>query len=254
MAVTQSPGKISICFINLASDVDRRQRLEAELLRLKLDGQRLDAVKWKNLSVTQQAVFYSAALNASQYHVSLVDGEKGCYASHIVAWKKLLASNHAAMLVLEDDVRLADCLPQVLRTIEHLDVPWDMIKLMGREQEKIRSQRPLIGGIRLIEYRRIPSMTAGYVVSRRGAEKLLASRQPFGRPIDVDLRFWWENDLVVLGVTPAVLVLDETSLISSIGQKAARKNWYGSWRKFKVKLELTVRNFLGNMKRGKLLN
>jgi glycosyl transferase family 25 len=254
MALIRPPTGVSICFINLASDVDRRCRLEAELQRLGLQGQRLDAVRWKNLSTAQQAEFYSDTLNARQYHVALVDGEKGCYASHIVAWENLLRSNAAAMLVLEDDVRLSDGLPEVLRAIQELELPWDMVKMIGREKEKIRSQWPLTDGVRLVEYQRIPSMTAGYVVSRRGAEKLIASRKPFGRPIDVDLRFWWENNLVVLGVTPSVLILDETSFISSIGQKGVKKNWYGSWRKFKVKLELTVRNALGNLKRGKLLH
>lgn len=38
---------------------------------------------------------------------------------------------------------------------------------------------PLVPGTALVDYSRVPSMTAGYVVSRAGAAKLLVHRQPF---------------------------------------------------------------------------
>ncbi len=252
--MASSPMDIPIFYINLASDTQRRQCMEAELQRLKLDGQRIDAIRWTALPEAEQATLYSDALNERQFYVPLVAGEKGCYASHLLAWRQLLQRGDKAMVVLEDDVRFDDRLPAVLAAIARLDQPWDMIKLIGREQEKIRSQRKLVDGVMLVEYARVPSLTAGYVVSRSGAQKLLASRQPFGRPVDVDLRFWWENKLVVLGVTPAVLILDETSLVSSIGQKVGKRRWRSRWRKFRVKLELSVLNFLGKLRRPKLLD
>lgn len=247
------PIGIPVVFINLASDRQRRERMEAELSRLDLTWERLDAVRWTALPPAEQSALYSEELNARQFHVPLVAGEKGCYASHLKAWRQLLHSPHEAMVVLEDDVRVDERLPSILAAIGRLELPWDMIKLIGREQEKIRSQRELLDGVMLVEYSRVPSLTAGYVVSRSGAQKLLASRQPFGRPVDVDLRFWWENDLLVLGVTPAALILDETSLVSSIGEKAERRSWLYRWKKFRVKLELTVLNFLAQIKRRKLL-
>ena len=168
----------------------------------------------------------------------------------------LLESQHPAMVVLEDDVRFDDQLPSVLHAIGDLDLPWDMIKLIGREREKVRSRRELIEGIDLVEYARVPSLTAGYVISRSGAQKLLASRIPFGRPIDVDLRFWWENDLLVLGVTPSMLILDETSFVSSIGSKAdhSLKNRGLRWKKFRIKFFLTIKNWQANRHRPLLLD
>ena len=209
---------LPVYYINLASDVLRRERMEMELERIQLDGRRLEAIRWTALSDTEQHELYSADLNQKQFHLPLVAGEKGCYASHIKAWRTLLDSEYQAMVVLEDDVRFDDRLPSVLNAINDLKLPWYMIKLIGREREKVRAQRDLIPGISLVEYARVPSLTAGYVISRAGAKKLLTSRLPFGRPIDIDLRFWWENELVVLGVTPSVLILDETSFVSSTNQ------------------------------------
>ena len=51
-----------------------------------------------------------------------------------------------------------------------------------------------------------------------------------------------------------MLVLDETSLVSSIGQKVGKRRWLSRWRKFRVKLELSTLNFLGKLRRPKLLD
>ncbi len=123
--------------------------------------------------------------------------------------------------------------------------PRDMVKLIGRAElgrvEKFGHTQALIGSTRLISYHRVPSFTAAYVISREGAAKLLASRRPFGRPIDVDLRYWWESGLQIKGVLPAAVGLDESSQQSSIGKKSA-DNLLTKWRKFRLKACYTALN------------
>lgn len=241
---------LPIVFINLDGDVERRHRMELELARLKLDGQRFDATRWTQLPPDEQARLYSPELNAQQFHKSLVNGEKGCYASHLRCWQMLLSSDAPALVVLEDDVGLQDGFAEGIAAIEALAPGWDMIKLIGREREKLLAQRPLgQSQYQLVDYRRVPSLTAGYVISRTGAAKLLASRQPFGRPIDVDLRHWWESGLRVQGVMPALLRLDETSFASSIGTKESEAGLLAKWRKFRRKLDYTVQNTWHNLRR-----
>jgi len=234
---------LPIVYINLDKDEQRRRRMQDEFARLGLIAERLHAVWWKNLDAAQQASLYSADLNAGQYYQPLVDGEKGCYASHIHAWRQLLDSDAQALVVFEDDVQLCEGLSAVLDAIAALPAPWDMVKLMGRPQrEKTRWAKPLSAGHQLIAYRRVPSFTAGYVISRAGAQKLLQSRLPFGRPIDVDLRFWWENDLTILGVHPPVVRLDSTSAESTIPGRQGSSDWRIRWRKFRMKASLTWGN------------
>ena len=240
--MAEKSSSLPLVFVNLDRDAERRARLEAELARLNLQGERLHAVWWADLPAAEQDALYSPQLNQDQYYKPLVNGEKGCYASHIQAWRQLLASDAPAMVVLEDDVRLDDRLADGIAAIAALDIPWDMVKLLGRVQEKVRRQRPLLPGVALVEYQRVPSMTAGYVVSRAGAAKLLATRVPFGRPIDVDLRFWWENDLRILGTVPSLLILDDTSLVSSIWAEPARVALRQKLRKFRMKWRLTLGN------------
>ena len=234
---------LPLVFINLDKDSERRTRIEGQLAHLGLPGERLPAVWWKHLPPAEQSLLYSAERNHGLYYQPLVDGEKGCYASHNQAWRQLLASDAPALVVLEDDVRLTPQFADVVNAIAALQEPWDMVKLLGRDREKVRSQRPLVPGTALVDYSRVPSMTAGYVVSRAGAAKLLAHRQPFGRPIDVDLRFWWECDqLRILGVSPSAIALDDTSEVSSIWDTRDTLTPGQRWRKFTMKLALTLGN------------
>lgn len=233
-----------IVYINLAKDGERRRRMQAQSEAMGLDVQRREAVWWDDLSQAEQERYYSAHLNDRQYFKPLARGEKGCYGSHLRAWEELLASGAPAMFVFEDDVRFLPELPAALAAIEKLPADWDMIKLYGRAVEKTRQEQALADGLSLIRYRRVPSFCAGYAVSRRGAEKLLASRIPFGRPVDVDLRFWFENDLRIRGVAPSVIALDDTSETSSIWDVRDRLTPGQRWRKFRMKLELLVGNAL----------
>jgi len=234
---------LPIVFINLDRDAERRTRLLAELQQIDMPSERFPAVWWADVPPEQASRWYSDDLNARQYYKPLRNGEKGCYASHIGAWQQLLASDAPALVVLEDDVRLTPQFADAVNAIAALQEPWDMVKLLGRDREKVRSQRPLVPGTALVEYSRVPSMTAGYVVSRAGAAKLLAHRQPFGRPIDVDLRFWWECDqLRILGVAPSAIALDDTSEVSSIWDTRDTLTPGQRWRKFTMKLALTVGN------------
>lgn len=239
-------SSLPIVFINLSKDAERRERMTAQFAQMGLAASRLPAVWWADLSEAEQKRLFCAPQSHGRYFKPLSNGEKGCYASHLRSWQQLLDGDAPAMVVFEDDVRLLPQLPQALAAIEALpaDGSWDMIKLYGREPEKIANQGPLVaGGLQLISYQRVPSFAAGYVISRSGARKMLEARVPFDRPVDVDIRFWFENDLRVYGVYPSVIALDDTSEVSSIwAQKEAPADLAQRLRKFKMKLELTWGN------------
>ena len=236
---------LPVLYINLEKDALRRTRMEEQSKALDLSAQRLAAVYWADLDDKTQTRHHSPALNQRQYFKPLGNGEKGCYASHSLAWQQLLASNAPALAVFEDDVRFFPTLPAVLQAIAELPADsWDMVKLYGREHEKIAQRMPLADtGVELITYRRVPSFAAAYVISRAGAQKMLASRIPFGRPVDVDMRFWFENGVRTLGVFPSVVALDDTSADSSIWQDGRdRLTLTQRLRKLKMKLQLAWGN------------
>ena len=221
--------------------------MENEFHRLNISAKRLDATWWKTVPTDEANALYSIDLNKEQYYKPLSNGEKGCYASHIRAWKILLESDAEKIVVLEDDISLNDEFIKILDAIDKLDQEWDMIKLIGRERnEKIKSSENLLGTQNLIRYKKIPSCTTGYVLSRSGAKKLISSRIPFGRPIDIDLRFFWENDLKILGVHPAAISLADSSTQSSIWTTREKNSFRERMKKFKMKTKILFLNFLHN--------
>ena len=236
------PLALPLVYINLDEDEARRRGIESSFGAIGIVPERFAAVRWNRLSEPEQAALYSASLNARSYVRPLVAGEKGCYASHIGCWQRLLDSTASALVVLEDDVLPQPGFAELVAAVANLPSGWDMVKLIGRDRERPRERWPLAAGFELVSYRRVPSLTAGYVVSRSGAAKLLVSRRPFGRPIDVDLRQWWENRLRMRGVMPAAIALAPTEASSSIGARHGRASLAQRWGKFVFKLRYTVAN------------
>ncbi len=230
-----------VIFINLERDARRREHMVSQFARLGIEPQRFQATLWDALSQQSQRQLYCPALNRRQFHKPLSSGEKGCYASHIGAWRWLVDSPHAALVVLEDDVQLSKDFVPVLQSIEALDTPWDMIKLMGRtnpsRDRQVSQEAQLALGHSLVSYRRIPSGTVGYVLSRGSAARLLAARVPFGRPVDVDIRHWWECGVRVSGVEPQLVSLDPVGRQSSLGESVHEAGAAAKWRKLRYRFD-----------------
>lgn len=241
---TTTPGglHLPLVYINLAEDTGRREQFEAAFGAIGVRPERFDAVRWTRLTAAEQDALYSEALNAGNYFRPLVAGEKGCYASHLAVWQRLLDAGDRAWVVLEDDVLPRPGLVDAVNAIAALPDGWDMVKLIGRERERPLDCEPLAAGFELVTYRRVPSLTAGYVLSRSGARKLLAVRPPFARPIDVDLRMWWESGLVMRGLVPAAIALAPNEADSSIGARHGSPSLGQRWRKFVFKWHYSLAN------------
>jgi glycosyl transferase family 25 len=233
---------MQIVVINLASEQARWLAVSRQLERLGLAACRLEAVEGSALTAAERDALYSDELNRRQYHKPLRAGEIGCYASHLAAWQRLVRTGEEAMAVFEDDIEIDPDLPQVLAAVDRLRVPWDVVKLIGRDREKVRARRRLLAQRELIAYRRVPSLTGAYVINAAGAQKLLAHRRPFGRPVDVDLRHWWECDLDVLGVHPYPVRGAPSSQLSTIEDRRSDGNPIGRIRKLALQARYSVLN------------
>jgi glycosyl transferase family 25 len=235
---------MQIFLINLASHDARWRAASSQFVSLGLHPDRREAIAGSTLTRSERDVLYDEAQNSRDYHKPLRPGEIGCYASHLQCWRDLVASEERAMAVFEDDVEIAADLPYVLEAVDRARVPFDLVKLIGRSQEKIRERVPLCRGHELISYRRVPSLTGAYVITARGARKLLSHRPPFGRPVDVDIRHWWEHDLRVLGVHPYPVRPGAFSVDSTIEDRRARPDAGGRSKKLALQARYTLANWL----------
>jgi glycosyl transferase, family 25 len=233
-----------IALINLAAQEARWRSASGQFFALGMCPTREEAVAGTGLTLSERAQLYDESLNARKYHKPLRPGEIGCYASHLRCWRELVASGERAMAIFEDDIEIADDLPRVLDALGQLRVPCDLVKLIGRRQEKIHDSVPLCPGRDLIAYRRVPSLTGAYVITAGGARKLLRNRPPFGRPVDVDIRHWWEHDLRVLGAHPYPVRAGDSSKESTIEGRGAGACLASRSKKLALQVSYTFENWL----------
>lgn len=133
---------------------------------------------------------------------TLTRPEIGCYESHVKALREFLENGtESHLLVVEDDV-LVD-----------LDFTWnDLIVSMeeaGIDYIRLYSRRaPPARHVQywrnrwLIRYRWEPLGTQAYLVSRRGAAKLVDALTPLAREVDQQIDRYWEHGLLPYTLFP----------------------------------------------------
>jgi glycosyl transferase family 25 len=130
-------------------------------------------------------------------------------------------------------------LTSAMAVIETMNPDWDLVKLFTERAP--RSHGVSVGPFRLFHPAILPARTVGYAVSRRGARKLLASKERFARPLDMDLKHWWEKDLRVLVIQPSVLALAASHASTSALEPERRLARSNRFRRFFRNLEYQLR-------------
>lgn len=208
-------ARMQVFVINLASATDRLAYISGQI-----GGpfERIEAVRGDAVPERMAANFSGS--------VSLLAGEIGCYASHLIAAENIVARGLPYAVVLEDDAILASDFHEIVETcVKHLPAGWDIVALSDvKHCPHCRVER--LGDDRyLVRYAHFPKTTTAYILSQSGCRKLLAPRLRL-RPVDVDIRYGWEMGLNGYGILPPPAGPSE-KFASSI-PKSQRRRFY--WR------------------------
>lgn len=199
-----------VFLINLDKDKARLEAATAELARAGLPWQRIPAVNGRALPAERIEMVYDKRANCRRARHPLTAPEIGCYLSHIAAWRAIAGSGAPGGVVLEDDFRVVGDLGASLRAVFDDRGDWDMVKLFTfRPEARMLNRREISEEIAISEPYKIPSTTLGYVLRREAAEGLLRGGPRFFRPIDEDLKFFWEMDLKIALVEPQPILVGE---------------------------------------------
>ncbi len=191
---------LMVLLINLPRSTERLARMRSRLQMLGLDYEVLEAVdgraRWNELLPTVDVPSFERHVGRD-----VLPGEIGCYHSHLLAWKRFLASEAHVLLVLEDDMVFADDFMQALCTALQAAEHWDMLKLA-----KIRAKQPvcqgLLGPYRLNAYLGAATGFGAYLIQRETAKKLLPRLLPIRAPIDRELEQVHRHDIRHYGLEP----------------------------------------------------
>ena len=208
--------------INLDRAPHRLARITQQLQGLGLPFERLPAVDARSLSTVQ-----IAALDRDAYRrwhgMEPLNGELGCYLSHVLAMQRLLASTAEFGLLLEDDVLLTARLPAALQGLVRHAERWDMVKLSAVHSGTPQRVLEIAPGQHLAVMLSRCTGSSAYIVNRRAAkayvDHLLPMRLPYDHVFDQGWRFGLK--VRVLNPTPCLHDEDEASTIGSVG--ASRK-------------------------------
>ncbi len=214
--------------INLAANTKRMENSARALGAQGIVFERLEAINGWKLSDTEVASVYDAAQNRKRAKHPLVRPEIGCYLSHIECWRRIAESEAAGGFVFEDDISVSVDLAEVLKLVSGDDArDWDILKLFSFDHApRTVSARALGGKHRLVIPFRVPTCLIGYALTRQAAREMVARAVPFFRPVDEDLKFFWETKMrVALVVPPPVSVGDQEAATGTIGneRRSAKK-------------------------------
>lgn len=201
------PFACPVYVINLDRSPLRLDHIKAELAHRRIAPVRVPAVDGRDPHEQEIDQAFDADRARRSYFVEMHRGEVACFLSHRRAWETFLRESDApCCVILEDDAELSEDFADVVQAIvDRGPIDWDLVKLFIRRKLLSWDAADIGRGHKLIRHLRQPTGTVGQIVSRAGAEKLLAHTDRVYRPLDVQLQHWWELGLRILAVEPPLV-------------------------------------------------
>lgn len=134
-------------------------------------------------------------------------GEIGCFDSHYRLWQHFLSNmTTETICIVEDDVDLREDI-EVTKKIDNVwqeakQVSEGNIELLYFIHDSTKSEKPMIS--KNLQYPRQVT-TMGYILTRKGAEKLVKNALPFERPVDCFMENMCDSKIIYgLAMYPAL--------------------------------------------------
>lgn len=246
--------KFKVFLINLDKSSDRLVRCQEFFEQFGVEFERVPAVYGKDLSDKEIAEFYDSDKNKQGYKKELGVGELGCYLSHVRCWQKIVEEQLDYALILEDDFKLTESFNDFENIFSKL-IDWDYIRIAyATRSSAVRECTKISEKYDLVYYKKVPINTLAQAVSNSGAKKLIANSQRIFRPIDVDIKHYWEKDINVMGINPPLINAhnDFSSEIDKISGSANRKGNTKVWRNLRYMFNYKLKSKYYSLKRPKL--
>lgn len=198
-----------------------------------------DAVNGAALSAEDRRGHYDETANIERFKRPLSASEIGCYLSHLKLWDQIAQAQTGAAVILEDDAQIDAGLKTFLEQIKNYDLDDVYLKLDGVSEtldlEDISTTKMTLGLRKVIHAPQIAPRTTGYIIGARAAEKMIACRRTFFRPVDIDIKHYWEHNVPVWAVMPHLVCEtrskgDESTIEASRQKLKANNPLWRFWK------------------------
>lgn len=195
--------------INLDRSPQRLAHMRETFAGLGLDFVRVPAVDGRQLDEGE----LNGRLSGNGRFYRLGPGEVGCFLSHRRFWEIVSAGDDDYAAVFEDDIHLSQVAKEVLPRSDWIPADADIVKLETTVVPTLVDRVPkhIVADRRIVRLRGNHTGTAGYIISRDGARKLLSMSEMFADPVDqfmfnVDLPAF--RKLTIYQIEPALCAQD----------------------------------------------
>jgi glycosyl transferase family 25 len=215
--------------INLARAPERRAHMQAELARAGIDFEFVGAVDGLSIDVADHDIVAPKWLGRSPFWPTVA----GCALSHLAVYRRALEEGASAVMVLEDDVKLAEdtraVAEEIGATLQGSEVA--LLHFHSREPCRLarRGAAPLPGGRWLMTPLDISQLgSAGaYVITAEACARMARAVLPVRVPADDWAYFVSESALDRIFCVNPVVVTKAADFRSTIGYYD-RGGW-GAW-------------------------
>jgi len=197
--------------INLPDDIEKKIRLKKQLNKLNLNYFFIDAVDGRNKNI-KEFKNYNDKKRKLFFGRSLLPKELAILESHKLIFKQIVKENLDLALILEDDISFDQNFMFYLKKIVNLNYPWEIVRFIHSDKLTISNGRKVINLGNNYFLKRFPKLFGGahaYLISNKGAKKILSQINSYYYPIDIMMGETWKNNLNSLICSPG-LVWQET--------------------------------------------
>lgn len=173
---------MKIYCINLKRSTERRAKMSAELEKLGLPYEFIDAVDGRALRAAERDAAYNSWRTRLRHGKDLTAGELGCAMSHLAFFRKIIESNDVGF-VLEDDVAFLEgarvAFEKAEKFLREAKGP-TLVQLPGLERDVRCDKNGTCGFVKVP----FAMGTYAYGINPEAARLLLAAFTPIKMPID----------------------------------------------------------------------
>lgn len=207
--------------INLRSRDDRRQSVVRQFESLQLEYEFFPGVDGTNALKDHFTGVSNWRFLLETGHFA-AKNEIGCYASHLLLWKRCIDLNEP-IVILEDDFQRLPAFEYVLQQAEEWIEDCGYIRLEPMEARWSKKRNlapvPVCGddSCRLL-YQPMPSVLATcYAIAPGCARAFVANSARIVAPVDHVIRRHWVHRQPIFAIEPAAAAPDTVNNVSSIG-------------------------------------
>jgi len=220
---------LKVFVINLAESTDRREACATELDKFDVEYEFFPACRGDQGhepffdDYDQQSYLISTRRLASA-------AEIGCYASHLMLWRKCVELNQP-IVILEDDFKLQPNFSAALSASEKFADELGFIRLHplvirpkpnSRRLDK-RVKIAEVDGFRLSYLGKVPTCMLSYVVNPKAAAAFIAASHTLTAPVDKFMQQVWMHKQPIFALGPPCVMEGITASASTIGDRSIKQ-------------------------------